>query len=76
MVVAEVTAGSLDNAPPRRCGVIRLAFAEGDTLGHCCRLEIWVVMRLSGGNRGIELRNRVWPISSLLTPECLPPTDH
>ena len=73
VVVAEVTAGSLDNAPPRRCGVIRLAFAEGDTLGHCCKLEIWVAMRLSGENWGIELGNRGWPISSLFTPESLSP---
>ena len=76
VVIAEVTAGSLDNAPSRRCGVIRLAFAEGDTLGHCCKLEIWVAMRLSGVNWGIELGIRGWPISSLFAPECLSPTDH
>ena len=38
VVVAEVTAGGLDNAPSRRRGVIRLALAEGDTLGHWCRM--------------------------------------
>jgi hypothetical protein len=36
VVVAEITAGSLDNTSSRRCGVIGLALAEGDTLGHFC----------------------------------------
>jgi hypothetical protein len=36
VVVAEDAARGLDNAPSRRRGVIGLALAEGDTLGHCC----------------------------------------
>jgi hypothetical protein len=53
VVIAEDAAGGLDNAPSRRRGVIRLALAEGDTLGHCFRVvrgKIWVAMRLTGGN--------------------------
>ena len=35
VVVAEDAAGGLDDASAVRRRVIRLAFAEGDTLGHC-----------------------------------------
>ncbi len=66
VMVAEDAAGGLDDASSRRRGVIRLALAEGDTLGHCCRVvrgKIWAAMRLSAENE-IELRNRYGSPSS------------
>ncbi len=37
VVVAQDAARGLDNTPSRRRGVIRLALAKSNTLGHCCR---------------------------------------
>ena len=67
MVVAEDAARGLDDASAVRRRVVRLALAEGDTLGHCG--DFWAGKSTSASTSETEVWKRVR--GSVRSSQCL-----